>query len=100
MSTLGSNLVGSILQTPLVQGQLSTLSGAERAQIRAAQRQQVAAASEADSTVDTSDNNTQVHTDSEGQGSQGRAFSEQEENPQTPPEPAGPEGEHLIDLEA
>ncbi len=100
MSTIPPNLVGSILQTPFAQHQASSVRDAERTQHAAAQRQQIAAATETDTTVETTDNDTQVHTDSEGQGSQGRAFSEPEENPPAAPEPSEPQEGHFLDLEA
>lgn len=101
MSSLPASLVGSILQGPLAQQQAATLRDAERVQRAVAQRQQVTAATEHDSTVETSDNDTQVHTDSEGQGSQGRAFSEPEaETPESESSATGPDEGHLIDFEA
>ncbi len=100
MSTLPSSLVGSILQSPLTQQQVSTVRDSDRVQRSVAQRQQLAAATENDSAVETTDNDTQVHTDSEGQGSQGREFTEPEEKPQDPSDPTGPDDSHLIDFEA
>jgi hypothetical protein len=101
MSTLPTSLVGSILQSPLSQQQVSTLRDSERVQRSVAQRQQATASTENDSTVETTDNDTQVHIDSEGQGSQGRAFSEpEEETPDTPPPPDTLGDMHLIDFEA
>jgi hypothetical protein len=100
MSTLPTSMVGSILQGPLTQHQVSALRDSERAQRAVAQRQQVLAVTEKDSTVETTDNDTQVHTDSEGQGSQGRAFSEPEDNSPETPGPPSPDEGHLIDFEA
>ncbi len=100
MSTLPSSLVGSILQSPLTQQQVSTVRDSDRVQRSVAQRQQLAAATENDSAGETTDNDTQLHTDSEGQGSQGRAFTEPEELPEPPPDAAGPQEGHLIDFEA
>ena len=101
MSSLPASVVGSILQGPLTQQQVSALRDSERVQRSVAQRQQVTAATEKDSTVETADNDTQVHTDSEGQGSQGRAFSEpEEESPESPPEATSLGDFHLIDFEA
>lgn len=103
MSAVPPNLVGPILQTPLVQRQVAAVRDAERAQGAIAQRQTAAAVDATDSTVETTDNDTQVHTESEGQGSQGRAFSEPDGEP-TATEPPAPDGEQqegrLIDLEA
>jgi hypothetical protein len=101
MSTLPTSMVGSILQSPLTQQQVSTVRDSERVQRSVAQRQQVTAATEHDSTVETADNDTEVHTDSEGQGSQGRAFSEpEEETPTAEPAPNTLGDFHLIDFEA
>jgi hypothetical protein len=49
-------------------------AGAERAN---AKDRQVKALDDASSTVETEDGDTQVYTDSEGSGSQGRSFEEQ-----------------------
>jgi hypothetical protein len=100
MSLIPSDLAGSVLQTPLAQRHLSAVRDAERAQSVTAQRQQVAAVVEKDSAVETADNDTQVHTDSEGQGSQGRAFTEPEDNPEPNPQPPDSDEGRLIDLEA
>lgn len=101
MSTLPPNLVGPILQTPLAQRQISNLRDSDGVQRANAQRLQTASAAEKDSTIETADNDTQVHTDSEGQGSQGRAFSDSEpENPSPPPDEAAPEEGRTIDFKA
>lgn len=102
MSSVPPNLVGPILQTPLAQRQVSALRDAERTHADNAKRQQVAALDANDTTVETTDNDTQVHTDSEGQGSQGRQFndSDEESPPEDAPRPGdGEQGLH-IDLEA
>lgn len=103
MSAIPPNLVGPILQTPLAQGQISAARDNEEAQRAAGDRRQSGAITEADSTVETTDSDTAVYTDSEGAGSQGRAFaSPQEETPEPDPTPRGPDedtGRH-IDLEA
>ena len=78
MSTVPPNLVGPILQSHLMQRQVAGVRDTERAQETTAQRQQSSAIDEKDSTVETTDGDTQVHTDSEGAGSQGRAFSHSE----------------------
>lgn len=79
MSTVPPNLVGPILQSGLMQRQVSQVRDNERAQEANAQRQQSNLINEKDSTVETTDDDTQVYTDAEGGGSQGRAFSEPEE---------------------
>lgn len=97
------NLAGSILQSHLVQRQASTVRNGDEAGRADAARRQTSAIDEKDTTVGTADGDTQVHTDAEGTGSQGRAFSESEEQPNpedTPkPPPLGDEGHHL-DLQA
>jgi hypothetical protein len=103
MSSVPPNLVGPILQTPLAQRQVSALRDAERAQTANAQRQQAAALDTHDTTVETTDHDTQVHTDSEGQGSQGRSFSDADESKRSEEDPQataqGDEG-RLLDLQA
>ena len=103
MSTVPPNLVGPILQSNLAQRQVSQVRDNERAQETSAQRQQSKAINEKDSTVETTDDDTQVHADAEGTGSQGRAFSEPEEAEEQPgdsdSEPESEEGRH-IDFEA
>jgi hypothetical protein len=103
MSSLPTNLMGSVFQTPLAQRQISVLRDAERSQNATAQRQQVVAVDEKDSTVETTDNDTQVHTDSEGQGGQGRESTNPEEEAPAPPEARASDNSEegrLIDLEA
>ncbi|NLX22870.1 MAG: hypothetical protein GXY55_14555 [Phycisphaerae bacterium] len=102
MSAVPPNLVGPILQSHLMQRQVAGARDAERAQETTAQRQQTSAIDEKDSTVETTDGDTQVHTDSEGAGSQGRESS----HPEQPSESAEDETRdsteqgRLIDLEA
>jgi len=101
MSTLPPNLVGPILQSALVQRQVSQVRDSERAQEANAQRQQSNVISEKDSTVETTDDDTQVYSDAEGGGSQGRPFTEQEESKdQTDETQEILEEGRLIDFEA
>jgi hypothetical protein len=106
MSSLPPNIAGSILQSNLTQRQVSSVREKDRTQQHHAERQNVDAIDEKDSTVETSDDDTRVDTDAEGGGSMGRAFTEDEqqqdqENPaeKHPPDPTGQRGHH-IDLEA
>ena len=102
MSTLPTDLVGSVLQSHLVQQQVSAVRDSERAASAVDLRKQASIIDEKGSTVETTDNDTQVYTDAEGTGSQGRPFSESE-NPQPNPDqqqpPEGDEGTH-IDIQA
>ncbi len=103
MSAIPPNLVGPILQSPLAQGQISAARDNEEAQRAAGDRRQSGAITEADSTVETTDNDTAVYADAEGAGSQGRAFSEPrqenaESDAQTTAHPTDT-GQH-IDIEA
>ena len=104
MSALPPGALGPILQTDLVQRQVSQVRDGERTARANADRQQNFAITETDTTVETTDTDTRVHTDAEGGGSQGRAFSQPEENqqPQEEAPPPQPDGIHggLIDLEA
>jgi hypothetical protein len=101
MSSVPPNLVGPILQTPLAQRQVSAVRGNEDAQRASAARKQGLTSQEQASTVETTDSDTQIHTDAEGTGSQGRAFSEQpgDEEP-LENAPDDPDEGRLLDLEA
>lgn len=105
MSSVPPNLVGPILQSNLTQRQVSGVRDNERAQQANADRQQNAALDEKDTTVETTDDDTRVHADAEGGGSQGRAFSNPQEEQPGPEAPEsdldarGEEGRH-IDLQA
>ncbi len=104
MSSVPPNLVGPILQTPLTQRQVSAVRDAKQSHEAAAARQQTAASEDTDTIVETSDNDTRVHADAEGTGSQGRAYSESPESEEPPPPvdrpPPDDDTGRLIDLEA
>ncbi len=102
MSSLPPNLAGSILQGHLTQRQVSAAQNREKNQRANADRQQTAAIDEQDSTVETTDEDTQVHTDAEGGGSQGRSFTEPQEEADQAENQNPPDGDsgHHIDLEA
>lgn len=101
MSAIPPNLVGPILQTTSMQGQVAASRSLEDAQKSSAERRQMAAVDARDSTVETTDNDTQIYADAEGSGSQGRAFSEpgQEQDAKDETGETGSEGTH-IDFEA
>jgi len=106
MSSVPPDIVGPILQSHLVHRQVSAVRDNERAQQANANRQQARAIDEKDTTVETADDDTRVNPDSQGTGSQGRAFRGPEENEEPGPEGSEPhfdsgdeEGRH-IDLQA
>lgn len=101
MSSVPPNLSASVLQSNLVQRQAAGVRDVERNQRASADRQQARAIDEAGSTVETADDTTEVYTDAEGSGSQGRAFDSPEESatPDANLEADGNEGS-IIDLEA
>lgn len=107
MSQVPSDIAASAAQAGFQARQLLDQRDARRAgQVHAAARQ-VKTVDEAGNTVETTDNDNQVFTNAEGQGSQGRAF---EEDPPTapaaasPPDPRGvrtdPDGSLHVDIEA
>ncbi|MBI4578656.1 MAG: hypothetical protein HY718_03085 [Planctomycetes bacterium] len=102
MSAVPPNFAASVLQSNLAQRQVSAVRDAERNQRAGADRQQAKAVDQAGSTVETTDDTTQIYTDAEGAGSQGRAFSppdQQEADPDRSTEPDGDQG-RIIDLSA
>ncbi len=102
MSAIPPNPLASVLQSPLAQGQAAGIRDVESAQRASAERRQTRAVDASDSTVETTDNDTQIYADAEGSGSQGRAFSEnpqQTDSDDEAPSSDAPQGRHL-DLEA
>lgn len=105
MSSVPPNIVGPILQSNLAQRQASGIRDNEEAQKFDAERRRAAAAAQNDGTVNTEDQDMQVDADTEGSGSQGRAFTTGEEHPESSEEdqqrrePVGDEG-HNIDFTA
>ncbi len=101
MSTLPTDIVGSVLQSHLVQRQTAAVRDTERTTSAVDLRQQANLIDEKGSTVETTDGDTQVYTDAEGSGSQGRPFSEEPSDQPADREnrPEGDEGTH-IDIEA
>lgn len=103
MSAVPPNFVGPILQSHLTQRQVSAVRDSERNQRASADHQQAKAIDEKGSTVETAEDTTQVHTDAEGAGSQGRAFSSPPDQTSTDDEATRPDGEEhgrIIDFEA
>jgi type IV secretory pathway TrbL component len=99
MTALPPNMVGSVLQSHLAQHQVSVARETEESQRDNASRRQASAADERDTTVGTTDTDTQIHSDAEGTGSQGRAFNSPEEEVEQDadelPPPQGDEGRNL-----
>ena len=102
MSAVPPDFVGPILQSHLAQRQVSNIRNTERAQQVHAERQQTAAIDEKDTTVETTNGDTAVHTDAEGQGSQGRAFTTPESPDQAQDASCPPDGDEgrNIDFQA
>lgn len=98
MSAVPPNFASSVLQTNLTQRQVSAIRDTERNQRTSADRQQARAVDQADSTVSTAEDSSEVYTDAEGAGSQGRAFSNPEE--ETPIEAPVQDDDSHIDLSA
>jgi hypothetical protein len=98
-----TNLVGSLLQSHQAQRQVTVLREGEESQRDSASRRQASAVDEKDTTVGTTDADTQIHSDAEGTGSQGREFTPQEEEEEQVADESGPplgdEGRNL-DLQA
>jgi hypothetical protein len=99
LSAIPPNVIGSVLGTTFAQNQASHIRASDDAAKVSAERRQVNSVSELDSVVETGDNDTQVFTDSEGSGSQGREFTRPEPEPEPTPA-AAPEDDGHIDFEA
>lgn len=103
MSSLPPNLVGPILQSGLAQRQVARIRDNTQAQESSLRHQQANAIDQQDSTVETTDGDTQVHSDAEGMGSQGRAFAggqgDEKQEAGSDESPDTTEGRH-IDLQA
>ncbi len=104
MSAVPPNFAASILQSNLAQRQVASVRDTERNERAGADRQQARVIDQADSTVETAGDATEVFTDSEGAGSQGRDFSSPDEEsvatPETPEPPTAAEQGQIIDLSA
>ncbi len=101
MSTLPTDIIGSVLQSHLVQQQTAAVRDTERTTAAIDLRKQATIVDEKGTTVETTDGDTQVYADAEGSGSQGRPFSEEspEQSADQENRPEGDEGTH-IDIEA
>ena len=103
MSAVPPSVVGSVLQSHVTQQQVSAVRDSHESERDNASRRQASAVDEKDTTVGTTDTDTQIHADAEGTGSQGRAFSsaeeETEEGADESDSPLGDEGRN-IDLQA
>lgn len=75
MSAVPPHLAASVLQSNVTQRQVSSVRDTERNQRANADTQQARAIDQADSTVEITDESSEVYSDAEGAGSQGRAFS-------------------------
>jgi len=102
MSAVPPNFAASALQSHLTQRQVSSVRDAERNQRASADHQQARAIDQADSTVEMTDESSQVYTDAEGAGSQGRAFSNPEDESVPEEQEPAPDGDqdHTIDFSA
>ncbi|MCL2330887.1 MAG: hypothetical protein FWC56_06260 [Phycisphaerae bacterium] len=90
------------MQSGLTQQHVAHVRDAERNSRAGADRLQAQAVDQADGTVETTDDATQVFTDAEGTGSQGRAFSDGDDTDQTEdnsPDDNNSDDQH-IDFEA
>ncbi|UCE60317.1 MAG: hypothetical protein JSU63_00935 [Phycisphaerales bacterium] len=71
-----TDIASSAAQSGIQAREIANARNATRANTANAVNRQIQAADEAESTVDTEDADTQIHTDAEGTGSQGRAYEE------------------------
>jgi len=107
MSEIPSDVAGSALQAGFQAGNVAQARDAERAGQANAAKTTARAADEAGSTVETTDNDTQVYADAEGTGSKGRPFEEEqlEESPTDQEQPedgitTSQDGHQHLDIEA
>lgn len=96
MSAIPPDIIGSSIQATATQREASRTQDADRAAQSHAAKSQSRAVAEATSNVETTDDDTQVFTDAEGGGSQGRPFQTDEEMPDVEgdDEEATPDGPH------
>lgn len=109
MSAIPPDIIGSAIQAAVTQREVAKSQDADRAGQSHASRIQTRAVAESTSNVETTDNDTQVFTDAEGSGSQGRHFEDALETPEDDEEtegiPAGgvqtgPDGRAHLDVQA
>ncbi|MCP4247158.1 MAG: hypothetical protein GY778_08920 [bacterium] len=77
MSQIPSDIAGSALQAGFQSRQVGKQRDGERAGQAQAANNTARAVDEAGSTVETTDNDSQVYADAEGAGSQGRSYDEE-----------------------
>ena len=77
MSGIPSDIAGSALQAGAQARNVNRARDAERTGQAQASRSTARAVDEAGSTVETTDNDSQVYADAEGAGSQGRSYAEE-----------------------
>lgn len=81
MSQIPSDIAASGVQAGSAAREAARPRDAERGHLTDAARRDSRAIDEAGRSVETTDSDTQVFTDSEGAGSQGRTFSEADQQP-------------------
>jgi hypothetical protein len=106
MAEAHSNISTSVAGAPFQAREAAEATESRRAVQHHAIRQQVRAATDAGDTVETTDADTRVFSDTEGTGSQGRQLEEDEQDPphERKPNPSGiikdKDGQLHLDLHA
>ena len=104
MTGIPSDIAGSALQAGFQARNVAKVRDAARTGQAQAANNTTKAVDEAGSTIETSDNDTQVFTDAEGTGSKGRSFEEEllEESAENEQEglSKSDDGQMHLDLEA
>ena len=107
MSAIPPNFIGSAIQSADAQRKASESKDVDESRTASDRARQVARNEEMGSTVETTDADTQVHTEGGGLGSQGRDFAEESEEPETQDAEQGSsgittdaDGQLHLDLEA
>ncbi len=107
MSAIPPNFIGSAIQSADAQRKASESRDVDESRTASDRARQVARNEEMGSTVETTDADTQVHTEGGGLGSQGRDFAEESEEPETQDAEQGSsgittdaDGQLHLDLEA
>ena len=104
MSAIPPDIVGSAIQAGYAQRESARLLETDRSGQSDGARSRTRALHEASSSIETGDNDTQVFTDAEGSGSQGRSAPEEEEASQEnsgPPSAASDStGQTFLDIQA
>jgi hypothetical protein len=108
MSAIPPNLAGAILQAGVQQQNVARVQDSEREQQENAALKGAQRSEHASEAIGDQDDETQVNSDSEGAGSQGRAFQSSDDDPATTDDSAtsaggisrDEDGQLHIDLEA